>query len=89
MKVTIGLVVTVKVRDTEDKKREGRSRRMRRKVVGCVQAVVGKKNFSIKLEDRQEKGVSSCFLTVILSEEEVGKKGEDSNYDLPIKGECE
>ena len=33
---------------------EGRSRRIRREVLGCVQALVGKKKFLVKFEDVQK-----------------------------------
>ena len=39
-KIRVGYLVKAKVGNTEEKKREGRSRRMRKEVVGCVQAVV-------------------------------------------------
>ena len=35
MKVVVGSVVTAKVGEIEEKTREGRSRRMRKEVVGC------------------------------------------------------
>ena len=38
----MGFVVTAKVRDMEDNKKYGRSRRVRNDVVGCVQDVAGK-----------------------------------------------
>ena len=36
MNITIGLVVTAKVREMEEKKREGRRIRMRKEMVGCI-----------------------------------------------------
>ena len=45
MKIIMGSVVTEKIGEIEDKAREGRSRRMRKEVVECALAVVGKKKF--------------------------------------------
>ena len=49
--------------------REGRSRRMRKEVVGCVQSVFGKNKFLILFEDGQKKEIGSSLL-VYLSEKE-------------------
>ena len=43
--------VTAKVGYMEDKKKEGRIRRMRKEMMRCAQAVVGKKKFFIKFEN--------------------------------------
>ena len=43
--INVGLFVKYKDRDMEDKTREGRSRITMKEVVGCVQDVVGKKNY--------------------------------------------
>ena len=42
-KIEAGFVVKSKVGDLENITREGRSKRMRKGVVGCVQDVAGKK----------------------------------------------
>ena len=47
--------------------REGRSRRMRKEVVGCVHSVVCKKKFLLQFEDGKKKEIGSCLL-VYLSE---------------------
>ena len=41
--------MTLKVRYTEEKGREGRTRRIRKEVVGCFQAMVEKKKFEFNL----------------------------------------
>ena len=43
-KIGVGSVVKAKVEDLENLTREGRSRRMRKELVRCVQDMVGKKN---------------------------------------------
>ena len=48
-------VVKAKVGELEKITREGRSRRMRKEVVGCVQSVVGNKKFLVKFEDGRKK----------------------------------
>ena len=45
VKTNIGLEYVVKVGDTEEKTREGRTRQTRKEVVVFVQAVLGKKKF--------------------------------------------
>ena len=42
-----GSVVKAKVGELEKIKREGRNRRMRKEVMGCVQCVVGKTKFLV------------------------------------------
>ena len=44
-KIGVGSVVKAKVGELEKITREGRSRRMSKEVVGCVQIVVWKNNF--------------------------------------------
>ena len=46
-KIGVGSVVKAKVRELEKITREGRRRRMRKEVVGCVQRVVGKNKFLV------------------------------------------
>ena len=55
MKIVVGSVVTAKVGEMENNKREGRIRRTRNEVVGCVKAVVGNKNYQIQFEDGHAK----------------------------------
>ena len=47
-KIRVGSVVKSKVGELENITREGRSRRMRKEVVGCVQSVVGKKKLPVQ-----------------------------------------
>ena len=46
-KIGVGYVVKSKVGYLEEITREGRIRRMKKEVVGCVQAVVGKNKFLV------------------------------------------
>ena len=54
-KIGSGSVVKAKVGELEQISREGRSRRMRKEVVGCVQSVVGKKKLLVQFKDGQRK----------------------------------
>ena len=38
---------------------------------GCVQAVVGKKKFLVKFEDRQNKDMSSVLLSYVFPKDEL------------------
>ena len=40
-------------------------------VAGCVQAVVGEKNFLVQFKDRKKKEMGSCLITSVCSEYEV------------------
>ena len=51
----VGSVVKAKVGELEKITRKGRTRRMSKDVVGCVQGVVGKNNFLVLFEDGQKK----------------------------------
>ena len=68
-KIGVGNVVKAKVGELEKITREGRSRRMRKEVVGCVHSLVGKDKFLVLFEDGQKKEIGSCLL-VYLSEKE-------------------
>ena len=70
-KIDVVSVVKAKVRELEKVIREGRIRRMRKEVVGCVQDVVGKKKFPVQFEDGQKKEISSSLLVYLSSKEEV------------------
>ena len=48
IKTKIGVGSVVKVGETEEKIREGRTSWMRKEFVGCFQAVVGKNKFVVK-----------------------------------------
>ena len=54
-KIGVGSVVKARVGELENITREGRSRRTRKDVVGCVQSGVGFKNFPVQFEDGQKK----------------------------------
>ena len=54
-KTGVGSVVKAKVGELEKITREGRSRRIREKIVVCVQSVVGKKKFLVQFEVGQKK----------------------------------
>ena len=51
--------------------REGRSRKARKEVVGCIQSAVGKKNFLVQFEDGQKKEISYSHLVFLSSKGEV------------------
>ena len=53
MRIRVGSVVKEGVGGLEDIIMEGRSRNMRKDVVGCVHAVVGKKKFLVQFQDVQ------------------------------------
>ena len=67
----MGSVVKAKVGGMEDNTREGRSRRMRNKVVVCVQAVLRKNILLFKFKDGKKKETGSCLLVLLCSKEEV------------------
>ena len=67
----MGSVVKAKVGELEKITRNGRSRRMRKEVVGCVQRVVGKNTFLVLLEDGQKKDIGSCSILYLSEKEEV------------------
>ena len=64
MKIRVGSVVKAKAGEMEEKKREGRSRRMRKLVMGCVHAVVGKKRFVISIQRWAEETDDFLFACV-------------------------
>ena len=70
-KIGVGSVVKAKVGELDKITREGRSRRIRKEVVGCVQSAVGKKKFLVLFEDGQKKEISSSSLVYLSSKEEV------------------
>ena len=59
-KIGVGSVVKAEVEELEKFTRKGRSRRMSKEMVGCVQRVVGKNNFLVLFEDGQKKEIGSC-----------------------------
>ena len=44
-----------------------------KQVVGCVQYVVGKKNFTLLFEDGQNKDISASSMSYVCEKDEVGK----------------
>ena len=74
-KIEVGSVVKAKVGDLEKILREGRSRRMRKEVVGCIESVAGKKNFLVKFEYGKKKDISSSLLVILSPKEEVEMDG--------------
>ena len=70
-KIVVGSVVKAKVGDLEKITREGRTRRMRKEVVGCVQSGVGKNKFPVLFEYGQKKEIGSCSLVYLNEKEEV------------------
>ena len=70
-KIVVGSVVKAKVGELEKITSKGRTRRMRKEVVGCVQSVVGKNKFLLLLEDGHKKEIGSCLLVYLNEKEEV------------------
>ena len=70
-KIRVGSVVKAKDGDLVVKTREGRIRRTRKEVGGCVQAMVWKKNFLVKFENRQKKEMGYFSIFCLCSKEEV------------------
>ena len=85
-KIGVGSVVKAKVGELEKITREGRRRRMRKEVMGCVQRVGGKNNFLILFEDGQKKEIGSCSLVYLSEKEEI--EMEESITLLPKTEEC-
>ena len=52
-----------KIGEMEDNTREGKSRRMRKLVVVCVQAMVGEKKFLVQFEDCQKIEMIASLLS--------------------------
>ena len=71
-KIGVGSVVKAKVGELEKIKMEGRSRRNRKEVVGCVQSVVGKNDFLVQFEYGEKKETSYYSLIFLSSKEDVG-----------------
>ena len=70
-KTKIGLwsVVKAKVVDLEKITREGKIRSIRKKLVGCLQTVEGKKKFLLQFEYGKNKYISSSLLVFLSSKE--------------------
>ena len=79
-KIGVGSVVKAKVGGLEKITRKGVSRRIRKEVVGCVQAVVGKKKFVVQFEDGKKKDISASLLVFLSFKEEVDMDETLSSY---------
>ena len=55
LKIEVGYLVKANTGNMEDKTRNGRSKRMRKEVVGCVQDVLGKNNVPDQFEYEQKR----------------------------------
>ena len=53
----------------EENTREGRIRRMRKELIGCVQDVVGRKQLSVQLKKNQKKEMIYCSIVYVCSRE--------------------
>ena len=82
-KIGVGSIVKAKVGDLEKIKREGRSRRMSKEVVGYAQAMAGKNKFLVKFKDGNKKEISSSLLVFLSSKEEV--EMDEALYHSPKK----
>ena len=78
-----------RVREMEENTRTGRSRRMKKNVAGCIQAVVGKKKLLVQFKDRQNRETSDSSLPCLCSKEEVDQEVYDTISDLPKRGKSE
>ena len=58
-------------------------------MVGCVQAVVGKKKFVVKFEYGQKKYMSSSSMSYVCEKEEVSEEVDKTIYDIPKRGQGE
>ena len=72
-KIGEGSVVKENFGELEKITREGRSRRMMKEVVVCVQTVVGKKKFLVQFEDGKKKEINAYLLVFLILEEEVDR----------------
>ena len=86
-KIGVVSVVKAKVGELEKIKREGRSRRMSKEVVGFVQSVVGKKKFLVQFEDGKKKEISSSSLVFLSLKEEVEMDEPISHFPEKEQGE--
>ena len=87
--IDVGTLGKAKVGEMEEKIREGRSRRTRKEVVGCVQAVIGNNKYLLQFKDRQKREMSSHSLSYVCSKEEVGQEVDEPISDLPPKEQGE
>ena len=65
--IWVGSIITEKVRDMEEDTIEVGTRSIMEGVMGCVQAVVGKKKLMVQFEDGQWQDISSPLLLYVCS----------------------
>ena len=85
-KIGVGSVVNAKVGEIEENTREGRIRRMRKEVVGCIRAVAGKKIFLVQFGDGQKKEMVSSLLVSLSLKEKVDMDEALSNSPKKEQG---
>ena len=78
----LGTVVKANVGELEEEIREGFPRRLRKYMNGLVQEVVGKRRYSVRLQDRLEKDISSNNLTIVVVRIEVEEDIEAREVDI-------
>ena len=69
----------------EDNTREGRIRRVRKDLMGCVQDVMGKKKLVVQFKKNQKKEMISCSIVYVCSKEEIYLGMDDPISNLPEK----
>ena len=83
--IGVGSVVKAKVGEMEENTREGRIRRMRKELMGCVQAVVGKKKLLVQFKKLQKKEMIYCSIVYVCSREEICLEMDDPISNLAEK----
>ena len=85
IKTKIGVESLVKEKSgiMEENTREGRSRRMRKYVMGCVHYMVEKNNSLVQFEYEQKRDMSSSSLVYVFSKEEECLEMDEPISDLP------
>ena len=84
-KIGVGSVVKAKIGGMEENKREGRSGRTRKDVMGCVQDMVENNKFLFQFENGHKKEMFLCLLVYICLKEEVCLEIYDPISNLPEK----
>ena len=78
LKIGVGSFVKAMVGKIEGNTREGIRRKTRKEVVGCVQAVVGKKNSLFKFEYAKKKYMSASLMSYIYEKVEVVQEADET-----------
>ena len=68
---------------------EGRSNSMRRKAVGCVQAVVANNNFIVQFEDVQKRYISASPMPCVFLKDDFGQEIDETIFKLSEIGQVE